>query len=90
MQQEAQIQYYFHSSNAGGKREYSETVHQLFIDFTESYDSVRTEVLYNILIDFGGLMKLVRLTKMCLNEIYTKVRTCLMGIRLIHFLFRIV
>jgi hypothetical protein len=31
------------------KREYSETVHQLFIDFKKAYDSVRREVLYNIL-----------------------------------------
>jgi hypothetical protein len=30
--------------------EYNETVHQLFIDFKKVYDSVRREVLYNILI----------------------------------------
>jgi hypothetical protein len=28
--------------------------------------------LYNILIDFGLPMKLVRLTKMCLNKTYSK------------------
>jgi hypothetical protein len=33
---------------------------------------VRREVLYNILIEFGVPMKLVRLIKMCLNEIYSK------------------
>jgi hypothetical protein len=27
-------------------------VHQLFIDFKKAYDSVRREVLYNILIEF--------------------------------------
>jgi hypothetical protein len=32
------------------------------------------EVLYNILIEFGVPMKLVRLIKMCLNETYIKVR----------------
>jgi hypothetical protein len=31
-------------------------------------------VLYNILIEFGILMKLVRLIKVCLNETYSKVR----------------
>jgi hypothetical protein len=30
--------------------EYNETVHQLFVDFKKAYDSVRREVLYNILI----------------------------------------
>jgi hypothetical protein len=38
------------------------------------YDSVRREVLYNILIEFGVPMKFVRLIKMCLNETYSKVR----------------
>jgi hypothetical protein len=35
------------------KWEYSETVHQLFIDFKMPYDSVKREVLYNIPIEFG-------------------------------------
>jgi hypothetical protein len=30
--------------------------------------------LYNILTEIGMPMKLVRLTKMCLNEMYSKVR----------------
>jgi hypothetical protein len=34
---------------------------------------VRREVLYNILIEFGVPMKLVRLMKMCLNETYSRV-----------------
>jgi hypothetical protein len=38
----------------------------------KAYDSVRREVLYSILIDFGIPMKLVRLIKMCLNETYSK------------------
>jgi hypothetical protein len=54
------------------KYEYNETVHQLFIDFKEAYDSVRREVLYNILIEFGVPLKLVRLFKMCLNQTYSK------------------
>jgi hypothetical protein len=57
----------------GKKWEYNEAVHQLFIDFKEAYDSVGREVLYNILIEFGILMKLVRLIKMFLNETYSRV-----------------
>jgi sorting nexin-29 len=53
---------------------YIEAVHQLFIDFKQAYDSVRREVLYNILIEFGITMKLVGLVKMCLNETYSRVR----------------
>jgi hypothetical protein len=49
----------------GGKWEYNETVHQLFIDFKKACDSVRREVLYSILIGFGVLVELVRLIKMC-------------------------
>jgi hypothetical protein len=49
------------------------TVHQLFIDFRKAYDSVRKEVLYKILIEFGIPRKLVRLIKMCLNETYSKI-----------------
>jgi len=48
-------------------------VHQLFIDFKKAYDLVRREVLYNILIEFGIPMKLVRLIKMCLNETCSRV-----------------
>jgi hypothetical protein len=36
-------------------------VHQLFIDFKKAYDSVRREVLYNFLMEFGVPMKLFRL-----------------------------
>jgi hypothetical protein len=53
--------------------EYNETVHQLFIDFRKAYDSVRREILHNILIDFWMPMKVVRLIKMCLNETCSKV-----------------
>ena len=49
-------------------------MHQLFIYFKKAYDSVRRDVLYNILIEFGILMKLVRLIKMCLTEAYSRVR----------------
>jgi len=45
------------------KWEYNEAVHHPFIDFKKVYDSVRREVLYSILIEFGIPMKLVRLIK---------------------------
>jgi hypothetical protein len=44
------------------------------MDIKKSYDSVRREVLYNILIVFGIPLKLVRLIKMCLNETNIKFR----------------
>jgi len=53
--------------------EYNEALHQLFIDFKKTYDSVRREVLYNILIAFGVPKKLVRVVKMCLNETYNRL-----------------
>jgi hypothetical protein len=54
--------------------EYNGTVHQLFIDFKKTYELVRREVVYNILIEFGIPSKLVGLIKMCLNETYNRVR----------------
>jgi hypothetical protein len=55
------------------KWEYNETFHQLLIDFKKAYDSVRREVVYCMLIDFGVPMKLVKLIKLRLNENYSKV-----------------
>jgi hypothetical protein len=48
-------------------------VHQIFVDFKKAYDLVTREVLYNILIEFGIPMKLVRLIKMYLNKTYSEV-----------------
>jgi hypothetical protein len=56
--------------------DYNETVYQLLMDFGKAYGSAKREVLCNILIHFGILMKLVRLTKMCLNEMYVTVHLC--------------
>jgi hypothetical protein len=50
------------------KWEYNETVQQLFIDFKKAYDSLRRDVLYNVLVEFGVPMEVVRLVKLCLNE----------------------
>jgi hypothetical protein len=55
------------------KWEYNGTIHQLFIDFKKAYNSVRREVLYNILIKFGIPKKLVGLIKLCLNKTYSTV-----------------
>ena len=49
-------------------------MHQIFVDFNKAYDSVRKEVLYKILIEFGIPIKLVRLIKMCLKETCSTVR----------------
>jgi hypothetical protein len=49
----------------------NKAAHQLLIDFKKPYDSVTREALYNILIEFGIPKKLVRLTKMCMNETYS-------------------
>ena len=55
------------------KLEYIDAMHQIFIDFKKAYDSVRREVLYNILIEFRIPMKLVRLIKMCVNENHSRI-----------------
>jgi hypothetical protein len=38
-------------------------VYQLFIDFKKAYDSLRREILYNILIEVRVPLKLVRLAQ---------------------------
>jgi hypothetical protein len=53
---------------------YSDTVRQTFIAFENACGSVRREVLYSILIEFGITRKLVGIIKMCLNETYSAVR----------------
>jgi hypothetical protein len=50
------------------------TVHQLFVDFNKDYDSVRREVFYDILNEFGIPVKIGRLLKMCLNETYSRAQ----------------
>ena len=51
-----------------------EEVHQLFIDFQKAYDSVTSQVLYKIFIEFGIPRKLVRSIKTSLPETYSRVR----------------
>jgi len=64
------------------------TVYMLFIDFKKASDSVRREILYNILPTFGILTKPVRLIKTCLNKTY--IKSIYIKICQIHFLFRMV
>jgi hypothetical protein len=53
------------------RREYNETVHQLFLEFKIAYDSVKRQVLYSNPTESGVPMKLFRLIEMCLNETYS-------------------
>jgi hypothetical protein len=50
-------------------------VRQLFIDFKKAYDSVKREVLCNILLQSGIPKKIVRIINMPLNETCSKIRT---------------
>ena len=52
----------------------NEEVHQLLIDFKKSYDSVRREIIYKNLIEYGIPRKLVRLIKMSVTETYSRVQ----------------
>jgi hypothetical protein len=63
-----------HHTVGGKKWESSEREYQLFVDLKKAYYSVRREVFYSIVIEFGEHMKLVRLIKMCLNKTNSKVR----------------
>jgi hypothetical protein len=44
------------------------------MDFKKTFDSDRTEVLYNIVIEFGSPVKVIRLTKTCLIETCNRFR----------------
>jgi hypothetical protein len=64
---------FLYLADTGEKWEYNGIVHQLFIDFKTAHDSVRREVLYDILLNFGKPRTLVGLIKMCSNETYSTV-----------------
>jgi hypothetical protein len=56
------------------KWEFNWTVHRELLHIKKAYDSVRREVLYNILIDFSIPLKLVWLTEMSVNGNQNEVR----------------
>ena len=41
----------------GKNWKHTEAVHQIFVDYKKAHESVRKEVLYNILIEFGGFRR---------------------------------
>jgi hypothetical protein len=55
--------------NASTKRQYISS----FVDFKKACDSVRRKVLYNVLIEFGVSVKVVRPIKMRMRHIVTSV-----------------
>ena len=62
------IYYAFVKCLRKNKNTSKELINQLLIDFKKACDSVRREVLYNILFEFGIPMKLAMLIQMSLNE----------------------
>ena len=46
----------------------------VFIDFEKTFDSIKREYLYDILIKFGVPKRVVRLIKTCLDGTQSKVR----------------
>jgi hypothetical protein len=63
------------------KWEHTEAMHQPFPDFKKALDSVRREVFYNIPIETGVPLKLVKLIKMWLSIKYVRVRVDMFLIR---------
>jgi len=55
------------------KLEYNGIEHHIMVHLKKGYESIRRSILYNILSDFGTLVELVRLIKMCLNDTHSNV-----------------
>lgn len=58
--------------------EYNISIHQLFVDFKQAYDSICREVLFDIMEEFGIPRKLIRLTKATLTT--TKCKVLIQGV----------
>lgn len=55
-------------------REYNIDTHHLFIDFKAAYDSVLRGKLWEIMVNFNFPVKLIRLTRLTLTNVVSKVR----------------
>ena len=55
------------------KLEYNGIEHHIMVHLKKGYESITRSILYNILSNFGTLMELVRLIKMCLNDTHSNV-----------------
>ena len=64
----------FTESSSKLPQEYNETVHKILVDFKKAYDSIRKEVLYNILTELCVPMKQVMLIELCRNGARSKIR----------------
>src|SRR6202012_3149167 len=53
--------------------EYNITIHQLFVDFIQAYDSIDRPALFAIMEEFGFPRKLINLTKATLTDTKCKV-----------------
>lgn len=53
---------------------YNKTLHQLFMDFKQAYDSIILVNLFNAMAELGRPKKLVNLRKVCVEGSTTAVR----------------
>ena len=54
--------------------EYNITIHQIFVDFTQAYDNILRNKLYNILSDFKIPNKLIRLIQVTMTGMMAQVK----------------
>jgi len=66
--------YIVHSSDTWEKMGIQWNIASAVYRLQKAYDSIRREVLYNILIEFDIPKKLVRLIKLCLTETFSWFR----------------
>src|ERR1700755_2387713 len=53
--------------------EYNISIQKLFVDFKQAYDSIRRNIIFNIMEEFGIPRKLIRLTKGTLTATKCKI-----------------